>query len=213
LLVAAFYACAEALGQMACSVPSPELKVSRDRNENSDAQPLPDVDMLSDLIEERLSLMTDVARAKWNSGGAIEDPAREQQLLADVGVKAQEFGISAEWAKHFFRFQMEAAKEVQYCLFAQWAAQRQGSFPQTPDLGTAIRPKLDQLTTELLQDLARRWPELRKRKGFEKNEPPCEQSTNESAIRLALLPLSDGSVESSGRVAPVKTAVNPTLSR
>jgi chorismate mutase len=161
--------------------------------------------MLGGLIDQRLSLMTDVARAKWNSGSAIEDPIREQQLLADVEVKARMVGISAEWAQHFFRFQIEAAKEVQYCLFAHWTAERQGPFPEVQDLRTGIRPKLDRLTDELLQELARQWPELRRRGLPEQNGLLSEQSTNSTATRLALLPLSDGSLQSYGHVQAVKS--------
>jgi chorismate mutase-like protein len=153
--------------------------------------------LLTRLIEERLSLMTGVAKAKWNNGSAIEDPVREQQLLSDVGVKAQALGISPEWAQHFFRLQIEAAKEVQYCLFAQWAAAGQKPFPQVQDLRTAIRPELDRLTVQLLQELAKQWPEL---------ERPLRsaQATNTMATRRALLPLSDGSVESYRHVQAVR---------
>jgi chorismate mutase len=151
--------------------------------------------LLTGLIEERLSLMTDVARAKWNNGSAIEDPIREQQLLADVGVKAQTLGISAEWAQHFFRLQIEAAKEVQYCLFAQWTAAGQRPFPEVLDLRTAIRPKLDRLTVQILQELTRQWPELLRSGLPEQKSLLSAQSTNEIATRLALLPLSDGSLQ------------------
>jgi hypothetical protein len=51
------------------------------------------VSRLTNLIEERLTVMTDVARAKWNTGSAIEDPQREQQLLAEVVAQAQKDGI------------------------------------------------------------------------------------------------------------------------
>jgi chorismate mutase len=154
------------------------------------------------LVEQRLSLMPEVARAKWNSGSAIEDPTREQQLLADVALKAPAVGISADWAQHFFRFQIEAAKQVQYCLFAQWTAERQGSFAQVADLRTEIRPKLDLLTTELLQELARQWPELSKRTLLEQKDSPSQQSGDGTARRLAWLPLTDGSLQSQQHAPP-----------
>ena len=150
--------------------------------------------LLSSLIEDRLSVMTDVARSKWNNGSAIEDPVREQQLLADVGAKAQALGISVEWVQHFFRFQIEAAKEVQYCFFAQWTAAGQKPFPAVQDLRSVIRPRLDQLTVQILQELATEWPELLKRGSPEQNALLSARSTNEIAKRLALLPLSDGSL-------------------
>ena len=82
--------CASA--QMTCSVAHTESKGLEGNSGRN---------LLTGLIEERLSLMTGVARAKWNNGSAIEDPVREQQLLTDVGVKAQALGLSAEWAQHF----------------------------------------------------------------------------------------------------------------
>jgi chorismate mutase len=173
--------------QMTCSVTHTEskgLKGNSGRN------------LLAGLIEERLSLMTGVARAKWNNGSAIEDPVREQQLLTDVGVKAQALGLSAEWAQHFFRLQIEAAKEVQYCLFAQWTAAGQKPFPEVQDLRTAIRPQLDRLTVQLLQELARQWPELSRTGLPEQHLSRSAQSTNEIATSLAWLPLSDGSLQS-----------------
>jgi chorismate mutase len=160
---------------------------------------------LTGLIEQRLSLMTDVARAKWNNGSAIEDPVREQQLLTDVGSKAQPLGLPAEWAQHFFRLQIEAAKEVQYCLFAQWTAARQKPFPEVQDLRTTIRPELDRLTVELLQELARQWPQLSTRGLPEQNALRSAQSTNEIATHLAFLPLSDGSVQSYRHVHAAET--------
>jgi chorismate mutase-like protein len=182
LLIAVLHGGTSASAQMTCSVIREEAKGSGGN-------------LLNGLIEDRLSVMTDVARSKWNSGSPIEDPVREQQLLADVGIKAQALGISAEWAQHFFRFQMEAAKEVQYCLFAQWTAAGQKPFPAVQDLRTVVRPRLDQLTVQILQELATEWPELLKRGSPKQNALLSAQSANEIAKRLALLPLSDGSMQ------------------
>lgn len=184
--------CASA--QMTCSVAHTESKGLEGNSGRN---------LLTGLIEERLSLMTGVARAKWNNGSAIEDPVREQQLLTDVGVKAQALGLSAEWAQHFFRLQIEAAKEVQYCLFAQWTAAAQKPFPEVQDLRTAIRPQLDRLTVQLLQELARQWPELSRTGLPEQHHLRSAQSTNEIATSLAWLPLSDGSLQSYRHVQAV----------
>jgi chorismate mutase len=174
-------ACASA--QMTCTVTYTESAQNSARS-------------LASLIDERLSLMTDVARTKWNNRSAIEDPVREQQLLTDVEARAQTVGISPEWAQHFFRLQMEAAKEVQYCLFSQWAAAGQKPFPQVQDLRTAIRPRLDQLTAQIMQELGKQWPELSQRNSFAPSSLQAAQPGNEIARRLALLPLSDGSLQS-----------------
>src|ERR1700743_81804 len=129
LLIAVLHGGTRASAQMTCSVTREEAKGSGGN-------------LLSGLIEDRLSVMTDVARSKWNNGSAIEDPVREQQLLADVAGKAQALGISAEWVQHFFRFQIEAAKEVQYCFFAQWTGAGQKQFPADQVVRSGLRQGL-----------------------------------------------------------------------
>jgi chorismate mutase-like protein len=158
---------------------------------------------LKELIQQRLDLMTEVAKAKWNSGSSIEDPAREQQLLSDATAMAVQKGLPPEWVQHFFRLQIEAAKEVQYRRFAEWTAERHGRFQQTLDLRTELRPKLDQLTSDLLQNLAENWDALKN--GDAKAVAAAFQGVDEtSASRLAFLPFWDGSVQA---------AVRPTLPR
>ena len=49
---------------------------------------------------------------------------------------------------------------VQRAYFEQWRKQGRGKFDQAPNLEQVTRPKLDQLTNELLQELARTWPAL-----------------------------------------------------
>jgi chorismate mutase len=194
-----------ASGQTMCSVAPPTSKQQPGRDLSSAARPFPGGSVLLGLVAERLSLMTDVAKSKWNSGSEIEDPIREQQLLSDVGVKAQTVGVPTEWAQHFFRFQIEAAKQVQYCLFAQWTTRNQGSFSEVQDLRTGIRPKLDRLTAELLQELAKQLPELTKSGQSQANKFMQEQSPSEIAVRLAILPLVDGSILSSDHSTAVKS--------
>jgi chorismate mutase len=186
LLISVLQGGAVASAQMTCSVSHAEVAGPEGDSTGK---------LLIGLIEQRLGLMTEVARAKWNSGSAIEDPVREQQLLADVGARAQSLGIPPEWAQHFFRLQIEAAKEVQYCLFAQWEAAGQKPFLQTQDLRTEIRPELDRLTVQLLQELARQWPELSKAGLREHSALRSAQPLNPIAAQLALLPLSDGSLQ------------------
>jgi chorismate mutase-like protein len=181
--------CASA--QTECSNVHPDVTILRSQK---GLQPVADVSRLTSLIEERLTVMIDVARAKWNTGSAIEDPLREQQLLADVAAQAQKEGIPTGWAQHFFRLQIEAAKEVQYCLFAQWAARKQSTFQQVPDLKSDLRPKLDRLTADLLAVLARQWPDLQTLSSTGSGKP-FKQSGGAAAIHLALLPLWDGSLQ------------------
>jgi chorismate mutase-like protein len=112
------------------------------------------MEQLLTLMDERLKLMADVARFKWNTKGAIEDLPREKAIIASLGQQAVAAGIPVERAERFFAAQIEAAKTVQRALFKQWEAAHQGPFADTPDLQSEIRPRLDALTPKLIQALA-----------------------------------------------------------
>ncbi|WP_373921792.1 gamma subclass chorismate mutase AroQ [Undibacterium cyanobacteriorum] len=104
--------------------------------------------------------MEDVAKHKWNQGLPIEDLQREQQVVANLGQQAAALGISPAWAEAFFRAQIEAAKQLQSAYFEQWQRQGITKFENVVSLEQVTRPKLDQLTGQLLQELARTWPGL-----------------------------------------------------
>lgn len=112
------------------------------------------------LMKQRLELARDVARYKWNTQGKIEDLAREQMIIAGLEQQAVNQGLPADWAKRFFRAQIEASKRVQRELFEQWRKAQAGRFDDTPDLATVTRPKLDALTSQLIAALANAWPQL-----------------------------------------------------
>ena len=112
------------------------------------------------LMDARLKLAPDVARYKWNTRGAIEDRVREDKIIAALGQQAAQMGLPPDWAELFFRAQIEASKALQLELFAQWQRQGAGQFAQAPDLALETRPKLDQLTPQLLQAVAAAWPLL-----------------------------------------------------
>jgi len=115
---------------------------------------------LRSLMDQRLALMPDVARHKWNTGGAIDDLPREQKIIEALGAQAQLLGVPGKWAEQFFRAQIEGAKQVQRAHFARWQQSGAGKFADVPDLVTVIRPRLDALTPQLLRELAAAWPAL-----------------------------------------------------
>ncbi|SAL25850.1 chorismate mutase [Caballeronia terrestris] len=106
------------------------------------------------LTSQRLALAEPVARWKWAHHEPITDEPREAALLASVEKKAEAAGVDPAFARRFFRDQIEASKEVQNALFANWRAARppEGS---PPDLTADTRPKLDRLTQSLIAALAR----------------------------------------------------------
>ncbi|WP_122587589.1 chorismate mutase [Pseudomonas viridiflava] len=105
-------------------------------------------------ISERLTIADQVALSKWDSGKAVEDPPREQQVIAAAQARAAEFKLNPEDVQRLFRAQIEANKRVQNALLAQWHAA--GRAPDTVRLSLVddIRPKLDRLQTELLKAYA-----------------------------------------------------------
>lgn len=120
--------------------------------------PNPAVEQLLQAQVRRLELMHDVARWKWNSGHAIEDPAREKALLQAILPQCKAAGLDVEFARSFFRAQIEAAKVVQEEDFRAWKASSQGPFADVPDLTTQLRPQIDASTQELVAALARAAP-------------------------------------------------------
>ncbi|MDB5766232.1 MAG: aroH [Collimonas fungivorans] len=116
------------------------------------------VDHLLTLIDQRLAVAPMVAKAKWNSGGAVNDPPREQLILDAVVAQAK--GLDPVFARRFFQAQFDASKAMQLGLHAQWRRQGQGRFDDAPDLGRDVRPVLDRLTPELIAELEKIEPML-----------------------------------------------------
>ena len=119
------------------------------------------VDKLLDLVEQRMAVMPDVARHKYNTGGAVEDLPREAQVITAVSARAKEAGIDADLAADFFQAQIDASKIMQTSRITAWKAAGQGKFSDVPDLATSIRPTLDRLTPEMVATLKDALPALR----------------------------------------------------
>lgn len=123
------------------------------------------IDRLLGLMHQRLVLMHDVARWKWNQKQAIADPAREQTFLDAIEARAKDKGLDPAWVGRFFRAQIEAAKLVQQTDFETWKAEQRGAFDSVPDLQKELRPRIDELSQELLDALAAAKPALQRERG------------------------------------------------
>ncbi|WP_414663343.1 gamma subclass chorismate mutase AroQ [Horticoccus sp. 23ND18S-11] len=158
---------------------------------------------LLDLMAQRLALMPDVARHKWNTATAIEDLPREQQIIDGLKQQAEALGVPAAWAERFFRAQIEAAKVIQREQFARWQAAGQGRWADAPDLATVIRPRLDALTPRLLRELALTWPALSDPAQHARLTAATTRlesgTTSAAAARAAAEPLTGGSSSTQGR--------------
>jgi chorismate mutase len=118
-----------------------------------------EVENLLRLMGDRLGLMHDVARAKWNANRPIGDPEREQVLLREMGQQGREHGLEVEFTRAFFAAQIAAARRVQEADLARWRAEGCGPFAGAPEL-TALRGRIDDLNRDLLGALARARPRL-----------------------------------------------------
>lgn len=58
---------------------------------------------LIELTAMRLGIAKEVALVKWDSRSAIEDPPREEEILATARMEARAAGISEPEATRFFR--------------------------------------------------------------------------------------------------------------
>lgn len=106
------------------------------------------------LIRERLVVMNEVAAYKWSHRQEIFDLDRERQILKQLTARARDHSLPPEVVKAFFQTQLEAAKLLQENAIAEW--QKDGSFPaQTQDLKKSLRPRLDQISEEMLSVLGK----------------------------------------------------------
>jgi chorismate mutase-like protein len=85
---------------------------------------LADLDRLLRFMQQRLTLMHEVARWKWNAGQPITDPQRERELLHSVVERGQGKGLDPELVRSFYSAQMEAARLVQQADFDRWKANK-----------------------------------------------------------------------------------------
>lgn len=104
------------------------------------------------LVNDRLSLMQDVAAWKYRHHKAIEDLDREKVVLDKAAAAGLRVGLVEANSRVFFQAQIEAAKEIQRYWFAQY---EDGVNPsQGDDLVTVIRPKLLKLGNDITKQLS-----------------------------------------------------------
>ncbi len=104
-------------------------------------------------INERLSLMQDVAAHKWLNEMPIEALDREALVIEKAVLSGLEQGITVAGSRRFFVAQIEAAKEIQRCWFKRW--QKLPPPEGAPDLIAVTRPRLLELGDNINQLLAK----------------------------------------------------------
>ncbi|MCP2178293.1 gamma subclass chorismate mutase AroQ [Williamsia maris] len=99
------------------------------------------------LIADRLVLADTVARSKWVTRSAIDDPVREHAVL-DAAARTAPPGAPALRVRVVVRDQIEASKTVQRALFAGWSATPRTAPRTDPDLRN-VRTRISDLTAEI----------------------------------------------------------------
>jgi cyclohexadienyl dehydratase len=104
-------------------------------------------------MDERLALMPAVAAYKWNNRAPIVDPERERVVAQRAGDLARTMGLDGEAVRGLFELQILVARDVQSALHGRWRDRGYDFGTDVPSLDGTIRPRLDQITGEILRAL------------------------------------------------------------
>ena len=107
------------------------------------AAPRARADRLSPLTElvgaaaQRLQIAEPVAAFKWSTHGAVEDPARVQQELANLSADATGQHIDPAYITRVFGDQINATEAIEYSRFADWKLNPDSVPAGSPDLSSS----------------------------------------------------------------------------
>ena len=111
---------------------------------------------LASLATKRLSLSPDIAWYKYSNDVPVYDPARETAVLQTVMAAGQQQGLDPDTVRRFFAAEMEASRRIQWEWIEAWRKQRAAP-PSQPakDLGSYVRPQIDEINSRQIRALAR----------------------------------------------------------
>ncbi len=112
------------------------------------------VGALLDAMRQRLKIMHDVARWKWNAAKAIEDTERERQLLQQLERQGRKFNLTPAETRRIMKAQIEAGKRIQRADWNSWRREQHKPFDDVPDLKRELRPRIDRASEQLLAAFA-----------------------------------------------------------
>ncbi|MGV9973087.1 gamma subclass chorismate mutase AroQ [Nocardia beijingensis] len=139
----------------------------------------PVLDRLVALVVERLNTADAVAAAKWVAAGergaepAIDDPVREAEVYDAMAGLGHDRALPENWVRQVFFGQIEANKTVQRGLMARWRFDPAAA-PAAPSGLDSVRPVIDRVNVEILDQLARHRAEL--------TAPDCAQQLARSVF-------------------------------
>jgi cyclohexadienyl dehydratase len=119
------------------------------------------VGRILELADQRLAVMPAVAAIKWQTRAPIYDPPRETAVIQRAQDLGAPLGLVADPVRRLFELQARLAREIQTGLHDQWRAQ---GFSYSEPVATLaqLRPRLDKLTSDLLQAIYLAAPVLQK---------------------------------------------------
>ena len=108
---------------------------------------------LFQLMNQRLSLMKEVAAFKFQAGLPIEDKKREKVVIQNFIERATDYHLESRGIQVLIEAQIQVAKDIQSKYFQQW--QDAITFPEVPikDLKTEIRPRLAAISQDIIDTL------------------------------------------------------------
>ncbi len=139
------------------------------------ASPRDEVDNLIDLAARRLALMPAVAAWKRAHGLAVEDPEREQAVLARAEGAARAAGLEPDSVRALFAIQIALAKAIE---------RRASETEATLDLETELRPTLSQIGDRIVASLAVAAPVEARALSEDRLEPLAELLGSEEVSEL-----------------------------
>ncbi|WP_167460185.1 chorismate mutase [Nocardia brasiliensis] len=129
------------------------------------ADPTESLDRLVGLVLERLRTADAVAAAKWASATrtgtepTIDDPAREAVVYDAMARLGAGRDLPQPWVRQVFSGQIEANKIVQRGLITGWRFDASAAPSTPPDL-LSVRPVIDRVNVEIVDQLAAERDEL-----------------------------------------------------
>lgn len=111
------------------------------------------IDRLLMLMGERLAIMQDVSRWKWNHKVPITDRDRERRVLEAVGERGAAAGLDRDEVTRFYTAQIAAGKLLQQSNFDTWEEGQHVPFAGIAPLAE-LRERIDALNSQLLESLA-----------------------------------------------------------
>ncbi|WP_454194432.1 chorismate mutase [Nocardia sp. Marseille-Q1738] len=158
------------------------------------------LDRLVALVVERLDTADAVAAAKWAAAGergiepTIDDPVREAEVYDAMARLGNGRDLPENWVRQVFFGQIEANKTVQRGLMLRWRFDPAAA-PNDPAGLASVRPVIDRVNGEILDQLAARRAEL--------TAPDCTERLARSVFRVFVT----GRIDALHQAALVRAAI------